>query len=195
MAELPRDKVAGHPLYNLWRGMIRRCHSPNCPDYKNYGGRGISVCEAWRASLAQFAADVPPRPSRRHTLDRINNDGNYEPGNIRWATRREQARNTRCNRNLSANGEVRTLEDWAILTGIPKSTLFNRVVRGWDDDRVVNTPVQAKGADYSLFPPGGRQRVAVLGLNVYTVASRLRRGWSFDEAISAPVKSEHARRR
>lgn len=193
IARLPKNKAVGRPSRELWRGMVRRCHDSNAHGYANYGGRGISVCEQWRVSYEKFAADVGERPQGT-TLDRWpDKNGDYEPGNVRWATKAEQARNTRYNRTLLANGAVRTLEDWAALTGLPKSTLFNRIQRGWDDARVVNTPAQAKGADYSLFPRGGRERVAELGLNVYTVASRLRRGWSFERAVSEPVETKHAR--
>lgn len=82
-----------HPLASVWSNMIQRCTNPRRPDFKNYGGRGIAVCERWR-SLESFVADMPKRP-RGATLDRINNDGNYEPGNVRWATRSVQARNRR----------------------------------------------------------------------------------------------------
>ena len=80
---------------NIWRKMRRRCNNPDDTGYKNYGGRGISVCPQWE-EFSQFLIDVGPRPSPQHSLDRYpNNDGNYEPGNVRWATRSEQAQNTR----------------------------------------------------------------------------------------------------
>lgn len=181
-----------HPLYGTWLRMIARCHKPSNVDWVNYGGRGIQVCRAWRESFEQFVTDMPARPSLQHTLDRIDNDGDYTPGNVRWATKSEQCRNTRFNRHLRARGQDLLLEDWAEITGISKSTLFNRILRGWDDERVVNTPVQPKAPDNSLFPVGGRQRVAELGLNPYTVASRLRRGWTFEEAITRPIARKHA---
>jgi hypothetical protein len=73
--------------------MINCCHSPTSKNFKTYGGRGITVCDPWRNSFDAFLADMGPRPSREYTLDRINNDGNYEPGNCRWATWIEQAQN------------------------------------------------------------------------------------------------------
>jgi hypothetical protein len=82
------------PEYNTWAGMHSRCENPKEAGYKNYGGRGITVCERWR-SFENFYADVGDRPSPKHSIDRINNDGNYEPGNVRWATRTEQNRNRR----------------------------------------------------------------------------------------------------
>jgi hypothetical protein len=81
--------------YRAWKAMKTRCTNPNRADWKNYGGRGISVCERWATSFENFLADVGPKPSPLHTLDRILNDGSYEPGNCRWATRGEQLKNKR----------------------------------------------------------------------------------------------------
>ena len=88
-----RDKTK-QSLYNTWANIIQRCTNQNRPDYKNYGGRGISVCERWRTSFKAFAQDMGERPPFR-SIDRINNDGNYEPSNCRWATKSQQALNTR----------------------------------------------------------------------------------------------------
>lgn len=83
------------PEFRCWLGMRIRCHYPNKREWKWYGGRGITVCERWRQSFENFLADMGPKPSPEHTLDRINNDGNYEPGNCRWATEDEQRANKR----------------------------------------------------------------------------------------------------
>lgn len=91
------------PEYSSWACMIQRCCTPTTTGYKNYGGRGISVCERWRHSFENFLADMGPRPSKGHTLDRIDCDGNYEPGNCRWATWKEQATNKRRNRSAHAH--------------------------------------------------------------------------------------------
>jgi hypothetical protein len=174
--------------------MIRRCHDPRVKNYKNYGGRGISVCDQW-FDFWTFVADVPPRPSLKHTIDRKDNDGNYEPWNVRWATKAEQARNARYNRQLIVDGKIQIAEDWRRERQLPKSTLFNRIRRGWSDEDAVTKPRQPKAPANTLFPPGGHAICRERGLNWQTVASRLRRGWDFERALSEPIKHEHARHR
>jgi hypothetical protein len=87
-----------HPLYSLWYGIVRRCNNPDTPEYRHYGGRGIQLCERWTGlpdGLLNFAADMGARPTMQHSVDRENNDGNYEPGNCAWKTSTEQNRNRR----------------------------------------------------------------------------------------------------
>ena len=90
-----KDGKSASSLYKCWSSMKNRCENRRCHNYSNYGGRGISVCERWRNSFANFLADVGPKPSPELSLDRINNNGNYEPGNVRWATASQQRLNTR----------------------------------------------------------------------------------------------------
>lgn len=88
-------KVVRPKYYTIWRSMIYRCYDPKCNSYKHYGGRGITVCDKWRNSREQFVEDMGEKPEGNYSIDRINNDGNYEPGNCRWATPLEQGRNRR----------------------------------------------------------------------------------------------------
>lgn len=100
-----RPGVKQHPLYETWRTMIRRCTDPKNARYADYGARGIGVCESWRSDFWAFADYVGPKPSPAHTLDRIDNGGNYEPGNCRWASPDEQANNKRSTQVVRFKGD------------------------------------------------------------------------------------------
>jgi len=110
-----------HPLYDLWMAMIARCENKKSISYKNYGGRGITVCERWH-DLLLFSKDMGERPLGC-SIDRINSDGNYEPGNCRWATNLEQGRNRGNNRILEYGGEKRCLSEWAEFFNIKHAAL------------------------------------------------------------------------
>jgi len=112
--------------YGVWRKMRGRCESPSDARHSYYGARGINVCERWK-SFEAFLADMGERPSPLHSLDRINVDGNYEPGNCRWATRKEQNRNTRRNVFITFQGEKRIVSEWAEKLGINYQTLCTRL--------------------------------------------------------------------
>lgn len=119
--------------YLTWMAMRCRCNNPEHDNYKNYGGRGIKVCDRWDELFVNFFADMGPRPSPKHSLDRINNDGNYEPGNCRWATAKEQSRNRRNTIKLTFYGKTQSLSEWAEEYGLTKACLAGRL-------RVSNDP-------------------------------------------------------
>jgi hypothetical protein len=126
--------------YSVWGGMKSRCSNPNNPHFKNYGGRGIKVCQEWDSSYVAFLAHVGRRPSDKHTIDRIDNDKGYEPGNVRWATRREQVLNRRNSVLLTFQGQTKCLADWALQLGFPITTLRSRIKNRWSVEELLSTP-------------------------------------------------------
>lgn len=115
--------------YGIWSGMKTRCLNPNEKCYPNYGGRGITVCERWQ-SFETFLADMGEAPPGA-TLDRINNDGNYDPSNCRWATLEVQLNNKRSNHRIEIDGVSRTIAEWSRVTGVKESTIMSRLRYGW----------------------------------------------------------------
>ena len=143
--------------HSTWAKMIRRCHNENAHNYRYYGGRGVIVCERWRKSFTNFLADLGPRPSKAHSLERSNNNRNYEPGNVVWATKNEQANNTRANVSITHNGETRTVAQWAALLGMSYGTLYHRLKRGVDIERAMSKRDLRCPSWRSLkFTPNGR---------------------------------------
>lgn len=127
----------GTKEYTAWRKMRERCANPI---YTRYAGRGIKVCERWD-SYENFLADVGRAPGPEYSLDRINGDGNYEPGNVRWATRKEQGRNRFTCRIFELNGERLSIAEWADRAGIDYYTLHGRLSKGWTIERAITAPV------------------------------------------------------
>lgn len=116
--------------YMVWVRMRRRCNNPLSPDYPNYGGRGIKVCLRWE-SYENFLSDMGRRPGDGYMLDRVNNDGHYEPGNCRWATVQESNDNKRTTRRLTVEGVTKTLSEWSRISGTHQETIRGRIRRGW----------------------------------------------------------------
>lgn len=134
--ETAGDRLRTHgmsdsPEYHIWFGMRQRCGDPANPGYSSYGARGIKVCERWQ-SFGNFIADMGPRPSLDHSIDRINNDGGYEPGNCRWATAREQARNTRRTVFIEHEGQRVPAVSVYEQHGVSRQLFESRVKHGWN---------------------------------------------------------------
>lgn len=136
-----RLKTHGHAntrIYRIWVGMHKRCRNPANKNFLSYGGRGISVDPRWD-DFAAFLIDMGPPPSRKHSLDRIDNDGPYSPENCRWATPKEQSRNSRRPRFIELNGERKNLTEWASQIGIGPGTLWRRLKDGWPIELALTT--------------------------------------------------------
>jgi hypothetical protein len=118
------------PEYSVWQGMKSRCYIPKATHYDCYGGRGITVCDRWRDSFAAFLEDMGRRPSPKHTIERVDVNGNYSPDNCVWLIQDMQKRNTRRNVNITHEGKTMVLAEWSRLTGIPQRTIRRRLQRG-----------------------------------------------------------------
>lgn len=136
MRELVADSKL--PEYRHWINMKSRCNTASSTGHENYGGRGIRVCEEWNKSFRAFYNSMGPRPSAGHSLDRIDVNGNYEPGNCRWATASEQARNWRDNHLIEAFGTRMSITEAAERAGLKPNTVYYRLKRGWPESSAVS---------------------------------------------------------
>lgn len=132
---------AKQKVNNAWHGIKARTSNPSCKEYKWYGARGIKMCPEWMSSFVRFYAYVGDPPSDKHSIDRIDNAGDYQPGNVLWATMEEQANNTRRNNLITALGKTQTAAQWAKETGINAATIAQRISRlKWTADEAVTRP-------------------------------------------------------
>ena len=128
--------------YRIWWAMKLRCHYPSSRHYYQYGLRGIKVCNSWFGSFQAFLDDMKECPSDKHSIDRIDNNGDYEPTNCRWATITEQAQNTRTNHRVTWNGQTKCIIQWERDLGFPKACLQQRIVRRkWSIEKAFTTPL------------------------------------------------------
>jgi hypothetical protein len=131
--------------YLAWCNMIQRCTNPKVQSYATHGARGIKVCARWLTDFQNFLVDMgrKPRPSRQWSLERKDNNGDYEPGNCCWATSKAQGRNKRGNRLFTVWGRTQCAAAWAEEYGMSKQTLRARLLRGWSMERILTTPVKS----------------------------------------------------
>lgn len=130
--------MSGTRIYRIWSGIHTRCYNKNEKIYPYYGGRGIGMCDRWRDSFESFYEDVGDPPSELYSMDRYpDQDGNYEPGNVRWATDEQQGRNKRNNIYFEHNDQVKTVGEWAEITGLSYGTVWSRIKRGLSSNEVL----------------------------------------------------------
>lgn len=127
--------------YSAWSKLRGRCNNLNDPRYSDYGGRGISVCKRWDR-FENFLADMGEPPTKAHSIDRINVDGDYCPENCKWASAKEQANNKRTNRRLTIGNETLNLCQWAERYKINAGTIARRLSRGWSAEKAITTPAR-----------------------------------------------------
>jgi hypothetical protein len=177
------------PEYRSWQGMIRRCTNPDEPCFHRYGGRGIKVYQRWLDSFEAFFADMGPKPTPTHTIERSDNNGHYEPGNCVWATKTEQARNRRSARLLLFRGETKPLWEWAEITGLDRSTIEGRLGLGWPIERVLTEPLRWQTVTFRGETLRLTEWARRLGISYYTLHRRLKDGCSVEEAFKPGRKA------
>jgi len=134
----PKTKRSLDPLYKTWQAMMQRCYNPNTPWYHRYGGRGILVCDRWH-EYDNFLADVSPKPPGT-SLDRIDNNSGYGPTDFRWATQKQQVRNSRSVKLIAYKGETRLLKEWTELLGLEYQMIKQRILSGWSTEDAFEKP-------------------------------------------------------
>ncbi len=154
-----RSRIHGRsdtPLFRVWATMISRCHNPNTKSFPRYGGRGISVCERWRHSFVNFLSDMGERPTKKHSIERKENSGDYTPENCVWATSKQQSRNTRRNHFLTIDGVCKIIQDWSEESGVSQSVICHRINhRKWEPRAAVFTPMERSTRSKSSAGPSG----------------------------------------
>lgn len=176
-----------HPEVRCWKAMIARCTDKTSDKYEYYGGRGVKVCDRWM-NFWSFLEDMGSRPSSDHSIDRYpDTRGNYEPGNCRWATRREQAENRTVNRLITHDGRTQPVSAWSIETGLCHATITARLDRGWSAADALTKPV----AQWTTITHDGKTMTIIqwakqVGLSQNCIRTRLKKGWSVSDAIMTP---------
>ena len=181
-------------IYNIWAGIKKRCYSQKAREYPRYGGRGIIMCDEWKDSFDAFCSwSLRNGYSENLSIDRIDNDGNYEPDNCRWATRSQQQRNKNNNTTLTLDDISMTAADWYEKYGINKNTFFSRMRIGWDLEKALTTPRYGTWDPINITYNGKTQSLYAwaqeLGVNRDTLWRRLQRGWTPEQTLSTPVKA------
>jgi len=136
-ADKIKHGMRNHDLYSTWSNMIRRCTVKSDRSFPDYGGRGITVCSEWM-DINSFIRDMGERPSKNHSIDRIDNEKGYSKDNCRWATLIQQARNKRDTVFITYKGETKSLSDWAEFKGVKRGTMYMRKRRGYTVDEIIN---------------------------------------------------------
>lgn len=136
--------ISGHPIHKVWSGMIQRCFNPKNRAFKNYGGRGVTVCEEWKNDFKAFYDwAIKNGWAKGLEIDRENNNGIYEPGNCRWVTRKVNSNNRRCSHIIEFNGQSKTAKEWAEAYNIPYTCLINRInLYKWPIERALTTKLK-----------------------------------------------------
>ena len=180
-------------IYDRYRNMLDRCYNPNCPEYKNYGGRGIKVCDRWKECYSNFKEDmyeefkIHIKIHGKHdtTLDRIDVDGNYCKENCRWATQKEQARNKQDTIRINVGGITKSLVEWVEIMNLNYATILGRIHHGMNPEQAVMIPIKKINKLYYHDTPL-KDYCRENDLSYKLITTRIYQGWDIDSAVEAP---------
>lgn len=178
--------------YRTWRAIQNRCYNDKLIDFKNYGGRGICVCDRWLESFENFYEDMGPRPGPRYSIDRFPDvNGNYCKENCRWATAKEQGNNKRNNRILLYNGKNYTLSELARESNLDIRTLHERLSNGWSIEEAVK-PLTIRRSENDIIECNGeslsfKEWSIKINISIKTIYNRLDSGWSIESTLNNPI--------
>ena len=179
-------------MATTWANMIERCYNSESNTYYWYGARGVGMCERWQLSVADFISDMGMPPSPKHSIDRIDCNGNYEPGNCRWATQEEQNNNTRRSKLITWNGKTQSIRDWAKQYDVGAHGLSERLRRGWSMEKSLTTPgrqsfqeelMDRRKRNYESWQSRGK---------LYQAKSKQRQGRKLSAAEKKAIEEEQA---
>lgn len=176
--------------YNSWADMMYRCYNKNSSAYHNYGGRGITVCDRWRdkeMGVLNFFEDMG-EPQGDMTIDRINNDGNYEPSNCRWASPKEQSRNRRTNINLTFNGETHCILDWSKILNISRTTITRRKAKNLSTEQILKKTKEKIKITVNNIQYTIKEISNIVGEKQDTIRCRISHGWPIEKIMEKKVK-------
>lgn len=188
--------LVNSPEYKTWAGIKRRCYNTKDIGYKSYGQMGVLMSDSWKNSFESFLDDMGKKPSKYHSIDRIDNTKGYSKENCRWATQKEQARNRQWSYWIEINGEKKHLAEWVEIfnSKLPYTTILGRIKKGFD-------PIEAITKDPEPVPilelNGDRMRIfewaKKLNIPSYIIKNRLKIGWSVEDALTTPVNQRNKR--
>ena len=184
-----RHGHCGSPEYKVWKQVKRRCFDPKSAAFKDYGAKGITMYPGWVHDFPAFLAEMGPRPTLQHSIDRIDGSKGYEPGNVRWATKVEQSRNRpSIVVPLTLNGQTMLMTVWAEILGVRVQTLAGRRRRGWPVERILQAEKVIGGKTRSLTLHSKTQSISAWArqtrIKEQTIRMRLKRGWSVEAALT-----------
>lgn len=180
--------MSATPEFEIWTGMQTRCYNKNSSSFKNYGGRGISICDEWKNSFENFLRDMGKRPSPKHSIERSHNDGDYEPSNCKWATPEEQANNRRTNVNVTIDGITKPLGTWAKEFGIHPAGAYKRYRDGLRELDLFSS--RAKKITHNGITDTFSGWSNRTGIKTQTIAMRISKyGWTPEKAVTTGALS------